>query len=169
MRALRQAQGSRFGGMMKVYRDDDIDLALIRGRRVAIVGYGNQGRAQALNLRASGVTEIRIALPAGSRSRERVLADGFAGVDVAEAAAWADVMMMLAPDESQAAIYRDSIAPNLRQGAALGFSHGLAIRFGLIDPRRDLDIFLVAPKGPGTALRQLYTEGRAMVALFAVH
>ena len=154
---------------MKVYRDDGIDLAPIRDRRVAIVGYGNQGRAQALNLRDSGVSDLRIALPEGSRSRERVAADGLEAADVAEAAAWADVMMMLAPDESQADIYRDSIAPHLREGAALGFSHGLAIRFGLIEPRADLDIFLVAPKGPGTALRQLYTEGRGMVSLFAVH
>lgn len=154
---------------MKVFRDEDIDQSLIRGRRVAIVGYGNQGRAQALNLRDSGVSELRIALAPGSPSRERVAADGLEAADVAEAAAWADVMMMLAPDESQAAIYRDSIASNLRQGAALGFSHGLAIRFGLIEPRADLDVFLVAPKGPGTALRQLYTEGRGMVALFAVH
>ncbi len=154
---------------MKVYRDDDIDLALIRGRRVAIVGYGNQGRAQALNLRDSGVRELRIALPAGSRSRERVASDGFETADVAAAAAWADVMMMLAPDESQADIYRDSIAPHLGHGAALGFSHGLSIRFGLIEPRHDLDIFLVAPKGPGTALRQLYSEGRGIVSLFAVH
>ena len=154
---------------MKVFRDEDIDLALIRGRRVAIVGYGNQGRAQALNLRDSGVSELRIALPETSASREQVAADGLVAADVSEAAAWADVMMMLAPDETQADIYRDSIAPNLRHGAALGFSHGLAIRFGLIEPRPDLDIFLVAPKGPGTALRQLYTEGRGMVALFAVH
>ena len=154
---------------MKVFRDEDIDLALIRGRRVAIVGYGNQGRAQALNLRDSGVSELRIALPETSASREQVAADGLVAADVSEAAAWADVMMMLAPDETQADIYRDSIAPNLRHGAALGFSHGLAIRFGLIDPRPDLDIFLVAPKGPGTALRQLYTDGRGMVALFAVH
>jgi ketol-acid reductoisomerase len=154
---------------VKVYRDDDIDLALIRGRRVAIVGYGNQGRAQALNLRDSGVSELRIALAEGSGSRERVAADGLVAADVAEAAAWADVMMMLAPDESQADIYRQSIAPHLRAHAALGFSHGLAIRFGLIDPRPDLDIFLVAPKGPGTALRQLYSEGGGMVALFAVH
>ena len=154
---------------MKVFRDDDIDLALIRGRRVAIVGYGNQGRAQALNLRDSGVAELRVALAEGSKSRERVAAEGLVAAEVAEAAAWADVMMILAPDESQADIYRESIAPHLREGAALGFSHGLAIRFGLIEPRADLDIFLVAPKGPGTALRQLYTEGRGMVALFAVH
>lgn len=154
---------------MRVFRDEDIDQPLIRGRRVAIVGYGNQGRAQALNLRDSGVAELRIALAQGSHSRERAAADGFEAMDVAEAAAWADVMMMLAPDESQADIYRESIAPHLREGAALGFSHGLAIRFALIEPRPDLDIFLVAPKGPGTALRQLYSEGDGMVSLLAVH
>ena len=154
---------------MRVFRDEDIDLALVRGRRVAIVGYGNQGRAQALNLRDSGVSALRIALPEGSPSRERVAADDLEVACVAEAAAWADVVMMLAPDERQADIYREAIAPHLRQGAAIGFSHGLAIRFGLIAPRPDLDIFLVAPKGPGTALRQLYTEGRGMITLFAAH
>ncbi|HEY0325455.1 MAG TPA: ketol-acid reductoisomerase [Allosphingosinicella sp.] len=154
---------------MRVYRDEDIDQALIRGRRVAIVGYGNQGRAQALNLRDSGVSELRIALSEGSLGRERAGNDGLAVADVAEAAGWADVIMMLAPDERHADIYRDAIAQNLREGAAIGFSHGLAIHFRLIEPRPDLDIFLVAPKGPGTALRQLYTEGRGMIALFAAH
>ena len=154
---------------MRVYRDEDADPALIRGRRVAIVGYGNQGRAQALNLRDSGVTDLRIALAEGSPSRARVAQDGLTASPVPDAASWADVVMMLAPDEHHAAIYRDQLALHLRQGAAIGFSHGLAIRFGLIEPRRDLDLFLVAPKGPGTALRQLYSEGRGMIALFAVH
>jgi len=154
---------------MRVYRDEDADLSLIRGRRVAIVGYGNQGRAQALNLRDSGVSQLLIALPPGSKARARVTSDGLTASDVAEAASWADLVMMLAPDETHASIYQEAIAPGLRAGAAIGFSHGLAIRFGLIDPRPDLDVFLVAPKGPGTALRQLYGEGRGMVALFAVH
>jgi ketol-acid reductoisomerase len=154
---------------VRIYRDEDADAALIRGCRLAIIGYGNQGRAQALNLRDSGVAELRIALAKGSPSRARVAQDGLKAITVPQAAAWADVVMMLAPDEEHAAIYRDQLAPHLRQGAAIGFSHGLAIRFGLIEPRADLDIFLVAPKGPGTALRQLYGEGRGMIALFAVH
>src|SRR5687768_3695940 len=113
---------------MRVYRDEDIDLALVRGRKVAVVGYGNQGRAQALNLRDSGVSDLRIALPDGSARRATVAADGLTAHGVAEAAEWADLVMMLAPDELQAAIYADSIAPHLREGAALAFSHGLAIR-----------------------------------------
>jgi ketol-acid reductoisomerase len=153
---------------MRVYRDEDTDLSLIRARRVAIVGYGNQGRAQALNLRDSGVTAVTIGLPAGARRRGVAEQDGFAVAPVAEAAAGADLVMMLAPDELQGGIYADAVAPHLPQGGAIGFSHGFAIRFGLIAPRPDLDIFLVAPKGPGTALRQLYTEGRGMIALFAV-
>ncbi len=152
---------------MQVYRDADTDIGLIRSRRVAIVGYGNQGRAQALNLRDSGVS-VTIALAEGSSGRARATADGFNCATVAEAARGADVVMMLAPDEAQAAIYADQLAPNLPGGAALGFSHGLAIRFGLIVPRPDLDVFLVAPKGPGTALRQLYEAGGGMTALFAV-
>jgi ketol-acid reductoisomerase len=152
---------------MRVYRDEDADPGLIRGRRVAIIGYGNQGRAQALNLRDSGV-DLVIALPEGARRRAAAAADGFLILDVEAAARASDLVMMLAPDEAQARIYADHLAPNLRPGAAIGFSHGLAIRFDLIEPRPDLDIFLVAPKGPGTALRQLYTEGRGMVALFAV-
>jgi ketol-acid reductoisomerase len=154
---------------VKVFGDEDADSTLIRGRRVAIVGYGNQGRPQALNLNDSGVAELRIALDPKSASHARVAEDGLKPIPLAEAAAWADVVMMLAPDEHHAAIYRDHVAAKLRPGAALGFSHGLAIHFGLIEPRADLDIFLVAPKGPGTALRQLYTEGRGMIALFAVH
>ena len=152
--------------MIRVYRDEDADLSLVRGRRVAIVGYGNQGRAQALNLRDSGVRLV-IALQDGARRRSAAQDDGFEVRPVAEAAKQADLVMMLAPDELQAQIYAEDLAPHLPQGAALGFSHGLAIRFGLIEPRADLDVFLVAPKGPGTALRQLYTEGRGMIALFA--
>lgn len=152
---------------MRVYRDADIDPDFIRGRRVAIVGYGNQGRSQALNLRDSDVTPV-IALATGARRWAEAEADGFRVLTVADAAREADVVMMLAPDDAQAAIYAEDLAPNLPQGAALGFSHGFSIRFGLIAPRPDLDIFLVAPKGPGTALRDLYAQGGGMTALFAV-
>lgn len=153
---------------MRVYHDEDADLALIRSRKVAILGYGNQGRAQALNLRDSEVTELRVALAPGSASRERAAADGFAIVTPAEAAGWADMVVMLAPDELQAAIYAEQIAPHLKQGAALMFAHGLNIHFKLIAPRPDLDVLLVAPKGPGTALRADFVAGKGLIALFAV-
>ena len=152
---------------MRVYLDADADPALIRMRRVAIVGYGNQGRAQALNLRDSGVA-VTVALPETSASRARAAEEGFDVMTASNAAAQADVVVMLAADEDQGRIYAEAVAPNLRQGGALGFAHGLNIRFGLIEPRPDLDVFLVAPKGPGTALRSLYGEGRGMIALFAV-
>jgi ketol-acid reductoisomerase len=152
---------------MQVYRDEDADLGLIRGRSVAIVGYGNQGRAQALNLRDSGVT-VSIGLPKASGSRPRAAADGFEVATAGEAAAGADIVVMLAADEDHGRIYSDEVEPNLRPGAALGFGHGLSIRFGLIAPRADLDVFLVAPKGPGTALRSEYERGSGLIALFAV-
>lgn len=152
---------------MRVYRDADIDDALIRGRRVAIIGYGNQGRAQALNLADSAVHGLVIGLRPGSPRADLAVQDGLAVATPADAAAGADLVMMLAPDEQQAQIYAEDIAPHLQRGAALGFSHGLAIRFGLIAPRADLDVFLVAPKGPGTALRQLFVDGGGMIALFA--
>lgn len=151
---------------MDLTRDADIDPAPLAGRRVAVIGFGNQGRAQALNLRDSGI-DVVVGLRAGSPSLGEVEGHGLASAPVAEAAAAADIVMLLAPDETLAAIYRE-IAPAMRPGAALGFSHGLAIHFALIAPRADLDVFLVAPKGPGTALRQLYTEGRGMIALWAV-
>jgi ketol-acid reductoisomerase len=152
---------------MRVYFDADADSALIRMRRVAIVGYGNQGRAQALNLRDSGVG-VTVALPEASTRRTQAAAEGFDVMTAAQAAAQADVVVMLAADEDQGRIYSADIAPNLHQGGALVFAHGLNIRFGLIAPRADLDVFLVAPKGPGTALRSLYVEGHGMISLFAV-
>jgi ketol-acid reductoisomerase len=151
---------------MQVYRDEDTDPSLIRARKVAILGYGNQGRAQALNLRDSGVAELRIAT--GPSSAERARADGFDVMTPAEAAAWADVVVMLAPDEAQARIYADEIEPHLAKGSALAFAHGLNIHFRLIVPRADLDVFLVAPKGPGTALRGEYVKGCGLISLFAV-
>lgn len=153
---------------MHVYRDEDSDPALIRGRRVAIIGYGNQGRAQALNLRDSGVS-VTIALPASSASRSRAAEEGFGVMTSAEAAGQADVVVMLAADEDQGLIYAEDVAPNLRPGGALVFAHGLNIRFGLMEPRPDLDVLLVAPKGPGTALRETYTKGSGLIGLFAVH
>ncbi len=153
---------------MQVFLDADADLSLIRSRTVAIIGYGNQGRSQALNLRDSGV-EVIVALPEGSASRLRAEQDGFSPRTAAEAAAQADMAVMLAPDEVQAATYAEDVAPYLRTGGALVFAHGLNIRFSLIDPRPDLDILLVAPKGPGTALRSEYVAGKGLIALFAVH
>ena len=152
---------------MRVYRDEDADPALIRSRRVAVIGYGNQGRAQALNLRDSGVS-VTVALPETSASRARAAEDDFGVMTAGEAARTADLAVMLAADEDQARIYRDEIAPNLREGAALSFAHGLNIHFRLIEPRPDLDVFLVAPKGPGTALRADFLAGSGLISLFAV-
>ncbi|HEX8125811.1 MAG TPA: ketol-acid reductoisomerase [Allosphingosinicella sp.] len=153
---------------MQVYRDEDSDLALIRSRRVAVIGYGNQGRAQALNLRDSGVS-VLIGLPEGSGSRPPASSDGFDVMTAAQASEKADLVVMLAADELHSRIYAEEVAPNLAEGAALLFAHGLSIRFALIEPRPDLDVLLVAPKGPGTALRREYEQGGGLIALFAVH
>ena len=151
---------------MKLLRDVDIDPAPLAGKRVAILGYGNQGRAQALNLHDSGI-DVVVGLRGGSGSTFEVEAAGLRTALVEDAVASADVVMMLAPDEIHAALYQE-IEPHLREGAALGFSHGLSVRFGFIQPRGDLDVFLIAPKGPGTALRSLYTEAKGMLAAWAV-
>ena len=151
---------------MEFLRDADIDPAPLAGKRVAILGYGNQGRAQALNLHDSGI-DVVVGLRGGSGSTIEAESAGLETALIEEAVSSADVVMMLAPDEIHAALYEE-IEPRLRQGAALGFSHGLAVRFGLISPRADLDVFLVAPKGPGTALRSLYTEGKGMIAVWAI-
>jgi ketol-acid reductoisomerase len=151
---------------MKLLKDPDIDPAPLAGKRVAIIGYGNQGRAQALNLNDSGV-DVVVGLRGGSGSANEVEAAGIAIALVEDAVASADVVMMLAPDEIHPALYRE-IEPHLRHGAALGFSHGLSVRFGFVTPRPDLDVYLLAPKGPGTALRSLYKEGKGMIALWAV-
>ncbi|HVE01932.1 MAG TPA: NAD(P)-binding domain-containing protein, partial [Sphingomicrobium sp.] len=151
---------------MEFLRDADIDAAPLEAKRVAILGYGNQGRAQALNLHDSGV-DVVVGLRGGSGSAFEAESAGLTTALVEEAVRSADVVMMLAPDEIHAALYRE-IEPNLREGTALGFSHGLSIRFGFVEPRADLDVFLVAPKGPGTALRSLYRQGKGMIALWAV-
>src|SRR6185295_10536684 len=152
---------------MAFLRDADIDPAPLNGKRVAIVGYGNQGRAQALNLHDGGI-DVVVGLRGGSGSANEVEAAGLEIALVEDAVASADVVMMLAPDEIHGALYKE-IEPHLREGAALGFSHGLSVRFGFVEPRADLDVFLLAPKGPGTALRSLYREGKGMIGLWAVH
>ncbi|HVI06393.1 MAG TPA: ketol-acid reductoisomerase [Sphingomicrobium sp.] len=151
---------------MDFIRDADIDPAVLLGKRVAILGYGNQGRAQALNLRDSGI-DVVIGLRGGSGSAIEADASGLSTALVEDAVAGADVVMMLSPDETHSALYRE-IEPQLREGAALGFSHGLSVRFGYVAPRADLDVFLIAPKGPGTALRALYEDGRGLIAIWAV-
>jgi ketol-acid reductoisomerase len=151
---------------MTFLRDDAIDPAPLAGKRIAILGYGNQGAAQARNL-ADGGFDVVIGLRRGSPSGQRVAADGLAAADLEVAVAGADVVMLLAPDETLAPLYR-LVEPAIRTGSALGFSHGLAIRFGQILPRADLDVFMVAPKGPGSALRSLFVEGKGMRALWAV-
>jgi len=152
---------------MELTREADIDPTPLADKRVAILGYGNQGRAQALNLHDSGI-DVVVGLRGGSGSALEAEAAGLKVDLIDNAVRSADVVMMLAPDEIHAALYRE-IEPHLRQGVALGFSHGLSIRFGLIEPRADLDVFLLAPKGPGTALRSLYREGKGMIAVWGVH
>ncbi len=152
---------------MELLRDADIDPAPLAGKRVAIVGYGNQGRAQALNLHDSNVYVV-VGLRGGSGSTIEAEAAGLTTALLEDAVGSADLVMLLAPDEIHGALYRE-IEPYLRTGAALGFSHGLSIRFGYVAPRADLDVFLVAPKGPGTALRSLYSQGKGMIALWAIH
>jgi ketol-acid reductoisomerase len=147
-------------------RDPEIDPAPLHGKTVAILGYGNQGRAQALNLRDSGVS-VRVGLRDGSPRTADARAAGLDVMTPLEAARGAHVVMFLAPDEHLAALY-DQVQPGIGEGAAIGFSHGLAVHFGLILPRADLDVIMVAPKGPGSALRSLYEAGKGMVALAAV-
>jgi ketol-acid reductoisomerase len=151
---------------MELLRDADIDPSPLVAKRVAIIGYGNQGRAQALNLKDSGV-DVVVGLRGSSGSRNEAETAGLETALVERAVASADIVMMLAPDEIHTALYRE-IEPHLRKGAALGFSHGLSVRFGFVKPRADLDVFLIAPKGPGTALRSLYQQGKGMIALWAV-
>jgi len=153
--------------MANIYYDDAANLDLIRGKKVAVFGYGSQGHAHALNLRDSGV-EVRIALHAGSRSRGRAEAEGLKVVSGSDAAAWADVVTILTPDTTQAAIYEDQIAPHLGSGKTLMFAHGFNIRFGTIRPPAAVDVSLIAPKAPGHRVRELFIEGGGTPALVAV-
>ncbi|WP_018698815.1 ketol-acid reductoisomerase [Amorphus coralli] len=153
---------------MRVYYDRDADLNLIKGKKIAIVGYGSQGHAHALNLRDSGVAEVAVALREGSSSARKAEAEGFKVMSVADAAKWADVVMMLTPDELQADIYNESLAANMKEGAALLFAHGLNVHFNLIEPRADLDVLMVAPKGPGHTVRSEYQRGGGVPCLIAI-
>ncbi len=154
---------------MKVYYDADADLGLIKSKKIVIVGYGSQGHAHALNLKDSGCKDVRIALKAGSKSEAKAKNAGFEVMAPADAAKWADVVMVLVPDELQADLYAKDLADNLKPGAALAFAHGLNIHFGLIKPRADIDVFMVAPKGPGHTVRGEYQKGGGVPCLVAVH
>jgi ketol-acid reductoisomerase len=155
--------------IMRVYYDRDADLARLLDKKIAIVGYGSQGHAHALNLRDSGIKNVAVALRPGSASAKKAEGEGLQVMTVAEAAAWADLLMILAPDEHQAAIYKTEIAPNIRDGAALLFAHGLNVHFGLIEPKSTIDVLMVAPKGPGHTVRGEYQKGGGVPCLIAVH
>ena len=154
---------------MRVYYDRDADVGLIKKKKVVIVGYGSQGHAHAANLKDSGVAEVAVALRADSSSRAKASDAGFKVMDVGEAAKWGDVIMMLTPDELQADIYANEIAENIRPSAAIAFAHGLNVHFNLIEPRGDIDVFMVAPKGPGHTVRSEYLKGGGVPCLIAVH
>jgi ketol-acid reductoisomerase len=153
---------------MRVYYDRDADVGLIRGKKVAVIGYGSQGHAHAMNLRDSGVADVRVALRPGSATAKKAEAAGFQVMSGAEAAKWADLVMILTPDELQKELYYTDLAANLRQGAAIAFAHGLNIHFKLIEPRPDLDVFMIAPKGPGHTVRSEYQKGGGVPCLIAV-
>ena len=153
--------------MAELFYDDDADLSIISGRKVAVLGYGSQGHAHSLNLRDSGV-DVRVGLPEGSKSRPKAEAEGLRVVTPAEAAAEADVIMILAPDHVQRHLYTESVEPHLTAGKALLFGHGFNIRFGYITPPADVDVIMVAPKGPGHLVRREYSAGRGVPVIVAV-
>jgi ketol-acid reductoisomerase len=153
---------------MRVYYDRDADLNLIKGKKVAIIGYGSQGHAHALNLKESGVAEVAVGLRSGSSSVAKAEGEGLKVMSVADAAKWADVVMMLTPDELQGEIWKNDLEPNMKKGAALLFAHGLNIHFDLIKPRADMDVCMVAPKGPGHTVRAEYKRGAGVPCLVAI-
>ena len=154
---------------MRVYYDRDADISRILDKKIAIVGYGSQGRAHALNLHDSGAKNVAVALKPGSATARKVEADGLKVMSVADAAKWADVLMVLAPDELQRGIYNAEIAPNIKTGTALLFAHGLNVHFNLIEPAAGIDVLMVAPKGPGHTVRGEYLKGGGVPCLIAVH
>ena len=154
---------------MRVYYDRDADLNLIASKKIAIVGYGSQGHAHAQNLRDSGVKEVAIALREDSPTAKKVEAAGFKVLSNKEAAGWADILMILAPDEHQAAIWENDLKGNMKPGSALAFAHGLNVHFGLIEAPADIDVIMIAPKGPGHTVRSEYVKGGGVPCLIAVH
>ncbi len=153
---------------MKVFYDKDADINIIKAKKIAIVGYGSQAHAHAQNLKDSGVANIKIALREASASAQKAKNDGFEVVSNKEAAAWADVVMVLVPDELQQELYENDLKDNMKQGSALAFAHGLNIHFGLIKPRSDMDVFMIAPKGPGHTVRGEYKKQGGVPCLVAV-
>jgi len=153
---------------MRVYYERDADLNLIKNKRVAIIGFGSQGHAHALNMRDSGVKDVAVAARAGL-SAKKAEAAGFDVMNVSDASKWADVLMCVVPDELQADLYKSEIAPHLKKGSALFFAHGFNIHFRLIEPRADLDVAMVAPKGPGHTVRSEYQRGAGVPCLLAIH
>jgi len=154
---------------MRVYYDRDADLGLVKAKKIAILGYGSQGHAHAQNLRDSGVAEVAIALRPGSATAKKAEGAGFKVMTNAEAAKWADILMILAPDEHQAAIWADDVKDNIRPGTALAFAHGLNVHFGLIEVPTDIDVIMIAPKGPGHTVRSEYVKGGGVPCLIAIH
>lgn len=154
--------------MKKLFYDHDANLELLQGKHVAIIGYGSQGHAHALNLHESGIS-VTVGLYEGSKSWNKVIQDGLAVATVAEATAKADIVMILLPDEKQADVYREHIAPNLKKDAALAFAHGFNIHFNQIQPPHNISVFMIAPKGPGHLVRRTYTEGKGVPCLLAIH
>ena len=154
--------------MAKIYYNKDADIKIIKKKTIAIIGYGSQGHAHAMNMRDSGVKDVAIALREGSATAAKAEAAGFKVMNVADASAWADVMMMATPDELQAEIYYDHMHEQMKPGAALAFAHGLNVHFNLIEPRTDIDIFMIAPKGPGHTVRSEYVRGGGVPCLVAV-
>ncbi len=154
--------------MAKIYYDKDADLSVLKGRKVAVIGYGSQGHAHALNLHDSGI-DVVVGLPETSRSRAKAKADGLEVKTPAEAAAEADIVMILTPDTSQAKLYREDIAPGLKPGNTLMFAHGFNIRYGTIEPPEGVDVSMIAPKSPGHRVREVFKEGQGTPGLLAVH
>jgi ketol-acid reductoisomerase len=154
---------------MKVYYEQDADLSLIQNKKVAVVGYGSQGHAHALNMRDSGVKQLKVALAPGSSSRKKAEAEGIEVTTVEEATKWADVLMILVPDEKQAVLFANEIEPHLRTGQHIMFGHSFNIHYNLIRPRADVDVSLSAPKGPGHTLRAQYQMGFGLPGLIAIH
>ncbi len=154
---------------MRVYYDADADLNLVKSKKVAVIGYGSQGFGHSNNMKDSGVKEVVIGLKEGSASRPKAERAGFKCLTAGEAAKWADIVMVLVPDELQADLYKEELAPNMKEGAALMFAHGFNIHFNLIEPRKDLDVLMMAPKGPGHLVRAEYLKGAGVPSLLAIH